>query len=75
MASEKKRLEAALESLRAIRDELEDIVETRADYFQTRSERWQDGDKGTEHTDRTSYIETASASVGEAISTLEEMDG
>jgi hypothetical protein len=73
--TEKKRIEEIRAAIIAARDQLENLVEERASYFEARSTRWQESDVGGAYADRTSFLETAASSLDEAISTLDEMDG
>lgn len=73
--SERKIIEAAIEAVRAHRDALENLTAERQDYWEQRSERWQDGEAGELHGCKTQLLENAVTSLESALECLEESVG
>lgn len=70
--SERKMIEAAIAALREHRDALENLVAERQDYWEQRTDRWQDSDAGELHGGKTQLLEDAVTSLESALDVLEE---
>jgi len=72
---ESKIIEAAILALNSHKDALENLVATRQDYWEQRSERWQDSEAGELHDSKTQLLEDAVTSLESALEVLEETNG
>jgi len=73
--SERKTIEAAIVALREHRDALENLVAERQDYWEQRTDRWQDSDAGELHGSKTQLLEDVVTSLESALEVLEEANG
>jgi len=60
------------DKLTNIQAELEELAEQAQDYFDERSEKWQESEKGDEWQEKISALEDAANSVGDAIDYLSD---
>ena len=51
---------------------IEEIIDKRMDYYNNRSEKWQESDKSYDHQDKTDLLEHAKEDLESAITYLEE---
>lgn len=61
-----------LAKLHAIALEIEDKIEQRENYFDTRSDKWHESEKSAEHDERTEHLRNAFDYINDAISDLDE---
>ena len=69
-----KKIEKITAKLEAIVAELEKMAEGAQDYYDERSEKWQESEKGEAWCDKISALEDASNSVGDAVDYLSDLD-
>jgi hypothetical protein len=61
-----------LKQLEAMQEAMENEVNKRHEFFDDKSEKWQDSEKGQRYKDKTYALETTESSVAEAIEGLKE---
>ena len=67
-----KKIQKIWDRLAAIHDELESLEAEAQDYYDNRSEKWQDSEKGDEWDDKIGAFQDAANSVQDAMDYLEE---
>ena len=56
-----------------LQEQLEQLLAERQDYYDEKSERWQDGDRGQEYYDKTSELEDYNSTLTELFDFIEEL--
>ena len=69
-----KKLDKIKVALTEAQDALSQMAEEAQDYYDSRSERWQESDKASEWEDKISNLEGAAESVQDAIDYLSEIE-
>lgn len=69
-----KKIEKIISRLEDIQSDLDQLAEEAQDYFDERSEKWQESEKGEAWCDKISALEDASYSVGDAVDYLSDLE-
>lgn len=65
-----KKIDKITKKLETIQEELTAMAETAQETYDSRSDRWQESEKGEEYSDMISALEDAASSVGDAVDYL-----
>jgi vacuolar-type H+-ATPase subunit I/STV1 len=68
-----KQLQAIQSKLEALRDELSELIETRQNYFDEKSEKWQESDNGEKYSEDTDGLQNVNDNIDSAFSDLEDL--
>jgi hypothetical protein len=61
-----------LKQLEAMQEAMENEINKRHEFFDDKSEKWQDSEKGQDYSNKTDALETAESSITEAIECLKD---